>query len=136
MRAWLKELFRKGRHRTGVGTPPEGEAELSPEERAVLLVGILDDPAAREDEKYDAAMYLEDFPGPFVESALIRTIHSEDFSSVLAQHCAESLAGIWAQQGRIDQDFFPELRRTALDEVLGVLGARAPHLIPGHTPPP
>ncbi|MFJ6838085.1 hypothetical protein [Streptomyces sp. NPDC091209] len=30
----------------------------------------------------------------------------------------------------IINDFFPELRRTALDEVLGILGARAPHLIP------
>ncbi|MER6439680.1 hypothetical protein ABT275_25405 [Streptomyces sp. NPDC001185] len=136
MRAWLKELFRKGLHRTAEAPPPDSRAELSPEERAVLLVGILDDPAAREDEKYDAAMYLEDFPGPFVELSLIRTIRSEDFSSVLAQHCAESLAGIWAEQGRIDQDFFSELRRTALDEVLGVLGDRAPHLIPGHASSP
>ncbi|MFE5140353.1 hypothetical protein ACFRDV_22195 [Streptomyces fagopyri] len=46
---------------------------------------------------------------------------------------AESLAGIWAREGRIDRDFFPELRRTALDEVLGILGARAPHLIPAET---
>lgn len=125
--------FGKRRPRTADEAPPESEAEISPEEQAVLLVGILDDPAAREDAKYDAAMYLEDFPGPFVESALIRTIRSEDFSSVLAQLCAESLAGIWAHQGRIDQHFFSELHRAARNEVLGV---RGPHLIPGHTPSP
>jgi hypothetical protein len=130
MRTWLDGLFRKGRPRTADENPLESRSELSPEERAVLLVGILDDPTAREDEKYDAAMYMEDFPGPLVESCLIRTIRAEDFSSVLAQHCAASLAGIWAQQDRIDRDFFAELHGPASREVLGILGARAPHLIP------
>ncbi|MFE9877719.1 hypothetical protein [Streptomyces sp. NPDC005784] len=130
MGTWLEGLFGRGRPRTADETRLERRVEFSPEERAVLLVGILDDPAAREDEKYDAAMYLEDFPGPLVESGLIRTIRAEDFTSVLAQLCAASLACIWARQDRIDRDFFQELHRTALDEVLGVLGARAPHLIP------
>jgi hypothetical protein len=130
MRTWLEGLFRNGRSRTTDENPLESRAEISPEERAVLLVGILDDPTAREDEQYDAAMYMEDFPGPLVESCLIRTVRAEDFSSVLAQHCAASLAGIWAQQDRIDRDFFAELHGPASREVLGILGARAPHLIP------
>jgi hypothetical protein len=142
MRTWLERLFRKGRPRTADKTSLEspavtsredaavGRAEISPEERAVLLVGILDDPAAREDEKYDAAMYLEDFFGHLVESGLIRTIRAEDFTSVLAQHCAESLGGIWARTGHVDTAFMAELRGPAKDEVFGILGVRAPHLLP------
>ncbi|MFF7751864.1 hypothetical protein ACFZCP_22000 [Streptomyces sp. NPDC007971] len=142
MRTWLEGLFRKGRRRTADETSPEsravtspedaavGRAEISPEERAVLLVGILDDPAAREDEKDDAAMYLEDFSGPLVESGLIRTIRAEDFTSVLAQQCAESLGGIWARTGHVDPAFMAELRGPAKDEVFGILGIRAPHLLP------
>ncbi|MFJ9249062.1 hypothetical protein [Streptomyces sp. NPDC101776] len=114
-------------------TPLESRAEIAPEERGVLLIGILDNPAAREDEKYDAAMYLEEFSGPLVESGLIRTIRAEGFTSVLAQLCAESLAGVWARRDGIDRDFLCELHGPAMNEVLGILGARAPHLIPtGH----
>ncbi|WP_330301890.1 MULTISPECIES: hypothetical protein [unclassified Streptomyces] len=96
----------------------------------MLLVGILDDPTAREDEKYDAASYLEEFSGPFVESSLARIIRAEDFTSVLAQHCAETLGGIWARTGRVEPAFMAELRGPAKDEVLGILGVRAPHLLP------
>ncbi|MFG2951058.1 hypothetical protein [Streptomyces adustus] len=96
----------------------------------VLLVGVLDDPAAREDEKSDAAMYLEDFSGPLVEWCLIRIIRAGDFTSVLAQQCAESLGGIWARAGRVDPAFMAELRGQAKNEVFGILGDRAPHLLP------
>ncbi|MFF4507848.1 hypothetical protein [Streptomyces sp. NPDC001401] len=145
MRTWLEGLFRKGRPRTADETLLESRAvtapqdaamsraEISPEERAALLVGILDDPAAREDEKYDAAMDLEDFSGPLVETCLIRIIRAEDFTSVLAQHCAESLGGIWARTGRVDPAFMAQLRGPAKDEVFGILGIRAPRLLPPST---
>jgi hypothetical protein len=145
MRTWLKALFGRGRPRTvdetslesrAVTSPEDAavsRAEISPEERAVLLVGILDDPAAREDEKDDAAMDLEDFSGPLVESCLIRIIRAEDFTSVLAQQCAESLGGIWARVGRVDPAFMAELRGPAKDEVFGILGIRAPYLLPPGT---
>ncbi|MER6956186.1 hypothetical protein [Streptomyces sp. NPDC000618] len=133
MRTWLEGLFGKGRPRTTDDTPQESRAEISPEERAVLLVGILDDPAAREDEKSDAAMDLEFFSGRLVESCLIRVIRAEGFTSVLAQECAESLGGIWARTGRVDVGFMAELRGAAKDEVFGILGARAPHLLPPGT---
>ncbi|MEU9992774.1 hypothetical protein AB0E10_39495 [Streptomyces sp. NPDC048045] len=130
MRTWLEGLFTKGRRRTSDETVLESRAEISPEERAVLLVGILDDPTAREDEKSDAAMDLEFFSGPLVESGLIRIIRAEDFTSVLAQQCAESLGGIWARTGRVDLAFMTELRGQAKNEVFSILGDRAPHLLP------
>lgn len=71
----------------------ESRAQISPDEREVLLVGILDGPTAREDEKLEAAMGLEDFGGPVVETCPIRIIRAEDFTSMLAQVCAESLGG-------------------------------------------
>ncbi|MFJ1811398.1 MULTISPECIES: hypothetical protein [unclassified Streptomyces] len=49
---------------------------------------------------------------------------------MLAQECAESLGGIWARTGRVDLAFTAELRGAAKNEVLGILGARAPHLLP------
>src|SRR4051794_37774687 len=96
----------------------------------VQLIAILNDPEAPEADQLDAAMELEFHSGPRFEQSIFEILRREDFSSVLAQMCAESLAGIWAREDRIDEEFFPELRRTALDEVLGILGARAPHLIP------
>ena len=99
-------------------------------DHSAQLIAILTDPHAREDERDDAAMDLEFFSGPEVESALAETIRNEGFSSVLAQTAAESLAGIWAREGRIDQGLFDELKGQARYEVLGILSARAPHLIP------
>ncbi|MFJ5972932.1 hypothetical protein [Streptomyces sp. NPDC093060] len=133
MKFWLEGLFRKERSLTTDETSPEHAAEsqeeISPEERAALLVAILDDPTAREDEKSDAAMDLEFHSDPFVETCLIRIIRAEDFTSVLAQQCAESLGGIWARTGRVDPAFMTELRGAAKDEVFGILGIRAPHLL-------
>lgn len=99
--------------------------------RGALLVAILADPHARDDERDDAAMDLEFYSGPLAESALADTIRNEGFSSVLAQTCAESLAGIWAREGRIDEEFLKELRGQAKEQVITILSARAPHLIPG-----
>ncbi|GAA3768760.1 hypothetical protein GCM10022403_000460 [Streptomyces coacervatus] len=134
MKTWLEGLFGKGRPRIADETSPkdavESGAEISPEERAALLVGILDAPTAREDEKYDAATELEFFSGPLVETCLIRIVRAEDFSSVLAQHCAESLGAIWAATGRVDPAFMTELRGPAKNEVFGILRIRASHLLP------
>ncbi|GEK03149.1 hypothetical protein ACWDU8_11365 [Streptomyces sp. NPDC003388] len=100
---------------------------------AVQLIAALNDPAVPEGDQLDAAMDLYEHSGPWLEQAVFEILRREDFRSVLAQLCAESLAEIWAREGRIDEAFFPELRGPALDEVLGILGARAPHLIPPGT---
>ncbi|MGI5134118.1 MULTISPECIES: hypothetical protein [unclassified Streptomyces] len=94
------------------------------------LITILNDPDAPEGDQLDAAMDLEFHSGPWLEQEIFKILRRERFASVLAQLCAESLAGIWARDGRIDPEFFRELRGPALDEVLGILGARSPHLIP------
>ncbi len=91
------------------------------------------DPHAPEGDQLDAAMDLEYHSGAWFEQAIFEILRREGFTSVLAQVCAESLAGIWAREGRIDEAFFRELYGPALDEVLGILGARAPHLIPLRT---
>ena len=138
MRAWLDRLFWKERPRSvnedaaAVSSPGPvwSDPEIPDEERAVLLVRLIEDPTAREDEQEDAASDLEFLSGPFVEAALIRAIRAGDFRSDLAQLCAESLAGIWAREGHVDPAFLAELRSLAKDEVFGILGIRAPHLLP------
>ncbi|WP_330301724.1 MULTISPECIES: hypothetical protein [unclassified Streptomyces] len=110
--------------------PVWSDPEIPDEERAVLLVRLIEDPTAREDEQDDAASALEFLSGPFVEAALIRAIRAGDFRSDLAQSCAESLAGIWAREGHVDPAFLAELRSLAKDEVFGILGIRAPRLLP------
>ncbi|MFD8733592.1 hypothetical protein ACFV06_01600 [Streptomyces sp. NPDC059618] len=97
---------------------------------AVQLLAILNDPDAPEGDQLDAAMDLEYHSGAWFEQEIFTILRRERFTSVLAQLCAESLAGIWAREDRIDQGFFPELHGPALREVLGILGARAPHLVP------
>ncbi|WP_406442497.1 hypothetical protein OHB00_40310 [Streptomyces sp. NBC_00631] len=138
MRGWLARLFGKEQRRSAgedsAAIPSPGPVWLDPEipdeERAVLLVRLLEDSTAREDEREDAASSLEYLCGPIVEAALIRAIRAGDFHSDLAQLCAESLAGIWAREGHVDPAFLAELRSLAKEEVFGILGARAPHLLP------
>lgn len=100
------------------------------EGRAAQLVSVLRDSCARDDERYDAAIDLEFHAGPLVEDALVDIIRQEGFATVLADMCAESLAGIWAREGRIDEAFIKELRGGSLEQVLAILRARAPRLIP------
>ncbi|MEU2930496.1 hypothetical protein ABZ636_36480 [Streptomyces sp. NPDC007251] len=138
MKSWLARLFGKERPRSAGENPASvsspgpvrADPQIPDEERAVALVRLLEDPTAREDEQDDAAVDLEYLSGPLVEAVLIRAIRTGDFSSDLAQRCAESLAGIWARQGRVDPAFQAELRSVAKEEVVGILGARAPHLLP------
>ncbi|MFF8594609.1 hypothetical protein ACF061_24795 [Streptomyces sp. NPDC015220] len=110
---------------TSGGSPTADDALV-----ARQLIAILNDPDAPEGDRLDAASDLEFHSGAWFEQEIFEILRRERFASVLAQLCAESLAGTWARQGRIDQDFFSELRGPALDEVLGILGARAAHLIP------
>lgn len=138
MRNWLARLLRKERHRSAeedsaaVSSPGPvwSDPEIPDEERAVLLVCLIEDPTAREDEQEEAAWCLEFLSGPFVEAALIRAIRDGDFNSDLAQACAESLAGIWAREGQVDAAFLAELRGLAKELIFGILGNRAPHLLP------
>ncbi|MFF3565250.1 hypothetical protein ACFYXS_34925 [Streptomyces sp. NPDC002574] len=95
-----------------------------------VLNAVLDDPDVPEGDRLDAAMDLEFPSGARFEEEIVKLLRRERFASVLAQLCAESLAGIWARQDRIDHACFRELHGPAPDEVLGILGARAPHLIP------
>ncbi|WP_405827822.1 hypothetical protein [Streptomyces sp. NBC_01176] len=98
---------------------------------AVQLLAVLNDADAPEGDQLDAAMDLEDHSGAWFEQEIFKVLRREQFESVLAQLCAAALAGIWAREGRIDRDFFPELHGQALREVLAVLGDRAPHLHDG-----
>ncbi|MFD5813703.1 hypothetical protein [Streptomyces sp. NPDC127038] len=138
MRNWLARLLGKERHRSAEEDPAAvsspgpvwSNPEIPDEERAVLLVRLLEDPTAREDDQEDAASDLEFLSGPFVEAALIRAIRDGGFNSDVAQASAESLAGIWAREGRVDAAFLAELRGTAKELMFGILGKRAPHLLP------
>ncbi|MFE7170382.1 hypothetical protein [Streptomyces sp. NPDC057616] len=66
-----------------------------------------------------------------LEAPLIRAVRAGEFHSGLAQHGTESLAGIWAGEGHAAPAFLAEPRSPAKEEVFGILGARAPHLLPG-----
>ncbi|MET7473529.1 hypothetical protein ABZT17_04065 [Streptomyces sp. NPDC005648] len=144
MRSWLARLLKKDRPSGTTEAPATvsspGPAWADPtipdDERAVLLVRLLEDPTAREDDREDAASDLEFLSGPLVEEALMRAVRDGDFNSVLAQHSAESLGGIWAREGHVDPAFLAELRGLAKEEVFGILRVRAPHLLPPVTPPP
>ncbi|NUS27744.1 MAG: hypothetical protein HOV92_26465 [Streptomyces sp.] len=138
MRNWLARRFGKKRHpgaeEDSAAVPSPGpvwsDPEIPDEERAVLLVCLLEDTTAREDEQEAAASDLELLSGPFVEAALIRAIRDGDFNSDLAQASAESLAGIWAREGHVDGAFLASLRGLSKELIFGILANRAPHLLP------
>jgi hypothetical protein len=97
---------------------------------ASALISVLLDGTAREDERDDAAMDLSAFDEPEVHAALARVATDPAESELVAGSAGESLAELWAARGAVDRAVFERLVPVARAEAAGVLGRRAPKLLP------
>jgi hypothetical protein len=96
------------------------------------LISVLLDRSARQDERWDAASDLEEYPTPEAIAALASIAISEEVAAAdetLQDMAAESLAGIWARMGKMDHDVYQALPRPGRRTAEAVLRSRAPHLL-------
>ena len=98
-------------------------------ERHQPLLQILQDQAARIDERDDAAMELGQFDHIDVETVLIAVASDENESGLVASSAGESLGEIWARRRRIPVDVLTKLRPDARREAINTLTAIAPVLL-------
>jgi hypothetical protein len=98
---------------------------------ASALISVLLDGDASEEERDDAAMDLSAFDEPDVHAALARVAIDSAESELVAGSAGESLAELWAACGAVDRVVFERLVPVARAEAVGVLGSRAPNLLPG-----
>lgn len=82
------------------------------------------------DVRDDYAIYLIEFDEPEVEEALFRVASNPDESDDLAESCGEAVAEIWCRKGALKVDALRKLKRAALVEAVGIIGARKPEWLP------
>lgn len=97
---------------------------------ASALISVLLDGSAREDERDDAAMDLAAFDEPEVRAALAQVATDPAESELVMASAGESLAEIWIACGAVDRAVFERLVPVARSEVVGLLGSKAPMLLP------
>jgi hypothetical protein len=101
-------------------------------EQPAGLISVLLDESARQDERWDAAGDLEQYPTPEAVAALTSVATSKEIVAIddtLQDMAAESLAGIWATLGKMDHDVYNALPRPGRVSAEAVLRKRAPHLL-------
>jgi hypothetical protein len=96
---------------------------------ARALIETMLNPAARIDERDDAAMDLSSHNDPRVLDALARVASDPSEHHLVVASAGESLAELWLANSTVDREVYGRLTDTARDEVRGLLGARRPDLL-------
>jgi len=74
-----------------------------------LLIDLLNDPTAREDERDDAALDLGDFDDERVLPALLNFISIKNADELLVQSCLDSIAQILTRRDDFDFNIYQKL---------------------------
>lgn len=82
-------------------------------EKVRLLLEILFDPAARVDEKDDAAEYLQDCDDDLALAGLSEKGRDSNEDSMVLYSCGNSMAQIWMKRDFFDYDVYQSLDREA-----------------------
>ncbi|HYG82412.1 MAG TPA: hypothetical protein VD861_18590 [Pyrinomonadaceae bacterium] len=93
-------------------------------------IAALLDPRLGWDVRDDYATYLSEYDEPEAEEALFRVASNPDESEDMAESCGEAVAEIWCRKGTLKIDALRKLRRAALVEAVGLIGARRPEWLP------
>jgi hypothetical protein len=128
-----REAKRYRRHRSAPDLPG---AELHVHSERVRqpegLIQVLLDSHARQDERWDAAGDLDDYPTPEAVAALASIATSAEVAEAdetLAEIAAASLATIWAALGAMDYETYDVLPGLGHRQAEAILRARAPQLL-------
>lgn len=95
-------------------------------DRIQLLIDIIFDESAREDEVDDAIMYLGDFNEPRVLDALVKFAKNPGRKDFSLDVCGESIAKIWVKNKSIDRSVFLSLPKITRAEILGYFSVADP----------
>jgi hypothetical protein len=94
-----------------------------------LLIDILLDKTAREDERDDAAIDLREYPNSCVLEALVN-VASDPFENIaMIDNCAESIGEICITIHYFDEEFFKKLISFAQNIVFGFIMSHNPEII-------
>jgi hypothetical protein len=93
-------------------------------------IAALLDPRLGWDVRDDYATYLIEYDEPEAEEALYLVASNPDESDDIAESCGEAVAEIWCRKGMLKIDALRKLKRAALVEAVGVIGALKPEWLP------
>lgn len=98
-------------------------------DQAQLLIDILLDKTAREDERGDAAIDLRTHKDVRVLKALTEIVSDPKEDAVIVDNCAESIGEICVAMGIFDENLFKKMTDFAQKKVIGFIIAHKPELI-------
>lgn len=90
-----------------------------------LLIEILLDNNAREDERHDAVLDLGSYNDDRALNALILVASKENEIDIIQDSCGDSIAEIWTKRNLFDLESFKKLSGLAQDSII----IRMNHLI-------
>lgn len=94
-----------------------------------LLVDILLDKTAREDERDDAAIDLREYKDVRAWKALIKIASNSQEEHTLIDNCAESIGEIWNEMNYFNEQVFETMVPFAQKIIFGFIMAHKPMLI-------
>ncbi len=93
-----------------------------------LLIDILFDPTAREDEKHDAVMDLGEYNDERALQALLKVASNFTETEIILQSAGESIGRIWTESNQFDKNAFAKLHPFAQHEAEMYIKAIKPEL--------
>lgn len=94
-----------------------------------LLIDILFDPTAREDERYDAAMYIARFNSEKALDALLILGSNPHEDDIILDACGESITSIMVKREEFRKDIINKLRPIAKHTAYDFITAHEPQWI-------
>jgi len=98
-------------------------------DRVALLIDVLFDPTAREDEKDDAAMDLGDYNDNRALHALLKIASNFNETDIVLQSAGESIGRIWVKQNQFDIEEYKKLHPDAQSEIYAVIQVNKPEWV-------
>ncbi len=100
-------------------------------DRVALLIEVLFDPTAREDERHDAVMDLGRYADERGLKALVRVGSNASEEDIILDSCGESVAEILVSRDEFRKDVINKLAPFARDVALNIIQQRKPQWLEG-----
>lgn len=91
-----------------------------------LLIEILFDITAREDERHDAVMDIGNFDDNRALNALLQIAQNPKENNTILDACGESIAQIWATRDRFDIQFYKKFQPSVQDAIKSYIKKKKP----------
>ena len=102
-------------------------------DRVDLLINILCDQTAREDERHDAAMDLREFDDDRALNILLEVASNPTEENIILDACGESIAEIWVKRSYFDLNMYNKIEPIARRELYRYIKGHKPEWIKLYT---